>query len=281
MRFTTTAPDRRTLVKAISEHTGMEPAYAGPPTFAYTVGGITVDRDGFAEVPDEVAADLRAFLITKGWMEPEPSAEPEQPAIQIGVPADDLTVPHLTNLIHLLNSKQYLLAKATGATCIRIEDAVVNRLRKYSPESLESYAELLRNFNATGDIEGVELEEEQLRLTFPMPENGDSTLWILLVTRIVAAAKAAHRVYPRRRQPENEKYSMRGWLLRLGFGGPDFKVARHALLKNLNGCSAFPNDRQAQRHKARWAEIRRQHREARTVQPEVYEEVTGDVKTDT
>ena len=48
MKFTTTAPDRRTLVKAIAEHTGMEPNYAGPPTFNYTVGTITVDREGCA-----------------------------------------------------------------------------------------------------------------------------------------------------------------------------------------------------------------------------------------
>ena len=47
MKFTTTAPDRRTLVKAIAEHTGMEPNYAGPPTFNYTVGTITVDREGY------------------------------------------------------------------------------------------------------------------------------------------------------------------------------------------------------------------------------------------
>ena len=53
MKFTTTAPDRRTLVKAIAEHTGMEPNYAGPPTFNYTVGTITVDREGYVDVPDE------------------------------------------------------------------------------------------------------------------------------------------------------------------------------------------------------------------------------------
>ena len=46
MKFTTTAPDRRTLVKAIAAHTGMEPSYIGPPTFNYTVGTITVDREG-------------------------------------------------------------------------------------------------------------------------------------------------------------------------------------------------------------------------------------------
>ena len=73
MKFTTTAPDRRTLVKAIAEHTGMEPNYAGPPTFNYTVGTIMVDREGYVDVPDEQAADVKAFLISKGWMEPEPN----------------------------------------------------------------------------------------------------------------------------------------------------------------------------------------------------------------
>ena len=92
-------------------------------------------------------------------------------------------------------------------------------------------------------------------------------------------AKAAHRVYPQRQQPEAEKYFMRGWLLRLGFGGPDFKAVRQALLKNLKGCSAFPSAEKAKRHQERWAEIRRQHREERLEQAdEAQEEVTGDEK---
>ena len=99
MKFTTTAPDRRTLVKAIAAHTGMEPSYIGPPAFNYTVGTITIDREGYVDVPDEQGTDLKAFLIAKGWMEPEP--EPEQPRIQIGVPAKDLTVANVTNLIYM------------------------------------------------------------------------------------------------------------------------------------------------------------------------------------
>ena len=66
MKFITTAPDRRTLVKAIAAHTGMEPSYIGPPAFNYTVGTITIDREGYVDVPDEQAADLKAFLIAKG-----------------------------------------------------------------------------------------------------------------------------------------------------------------------------------------------------------------------
>lgn len=259
MKFTTTAPDRRTLVKAIAEHTGMEPNYAGPPTFNYTVGTITVDREGYVDVPDEKAADVKAFLISKGWMEPE--LEPEQPRIQIGVPAKELTVANITNLIYMLYSKQYLLGKALGTACIRIEDTVITRLQEYTPENLEAYTELLRDFKALGDLEGLELEEGQLRMDFPMAE--DSTLWMLLMTKMVAFAKAAHRVYPQRQQPEAEKYFMRGWLLRMGFGGSDFKAARQALLKNLKGCSAFPDAEKAKRHQERWAEIHRQHKRDR------------------
>ena len=192
MRFTTTAPDRRTLVKAIAEHTGMEPNYAGPPTFNYTVGTITVDREGYVHVPDEQAADVKAFLISKGWMEPEP--EPEQPRIQIGVPAKELTVANVTKLIYMLYSKQHLLGKALGTACVRIEDAVITRLQEYTPENLEAYTELLRDFKALGDLEGLELEEGQLRMDFPMAE--ESTVWMLLKTEYVALAEDAIRVYP-------------------------------------------------------------------------------------
>ena len=275
MKFITTAPDRRTLVKAIAAHTGMEPSYVGPPTFNYTVGMITIDREGYVDVADEQAADLKAFLIAKGWMEPEP--EPEQPRIQIGVPAKDLTVANVTNLIYMLYSKQYLLGKAVGTACVRIEDAVITRLQEYTPENLEAYAELLRDFKALGDLEGLELEEGQLRMDFPMAE--DSTLWMLLMTKMIAFAKAAHRVYPQRQQPEAEKYFMRGWLLRMGFGGSGFKAARQALLKNLKGCSAFPNAEKALRHQEHWAEIRRQHREARAERAEEAQEATEDACT--
>ena len=277
MKFTTTAPDRRTLVKAIAAHTGMEPSYAGPPTFNYTVGTITVDREGYIDVPDEQTTDLKAFLIAKGWMEPEP--EPEQPRIQVGVPAKDLTVTNITNLIYMLYSKQYLLGKAIGTACVRIEDAVITRLQEYTPENLEAYTELLRDFKALGDLDGLELEDEQLRIDFPQTDSRDTTLWMLLMTKMVAFAKSAHRVFPQRQQPEAEKYFMRGWLLRMGFGGADFKAARQALLKNLKGCSAFPTAEKAQRHQEHWAEIRRQHREARLAQAEeAQEEVTGDAK---
>lgn len=252
----------------------MEPNYAGPPTFNYTVGTITVDREGYVDVPDEQAADVKAFLISKGWWNRSLNRTAAHSNWRTGERTDGG------------ERHQLFTCSTASSTCwakprhrrVRLEDAVHRPgCREYTPENLEAYTELLRDFKALGDLEGFELEEGQLRMDFPMAE--DSTLWMLLMTKMVAFAKAAHRVYPQRQQPEAEKYFMRGWLLRMGFGGSDFKAARQALLKNLKGCSAFPDAEKAKRHQERWTEIRRQHREERLEQAEeAQEEVTGDAK---
>ena len=62
-------------------------------------------------------------------------------------------------------------------------------------------------------------------------------------------------------KPEAEKYHMRGWLLRLGFGGPANAGVRKVLLGHLAGCSAFPNAEQAKRHADKYAAIRKEQRE--------------------
>ena len=60
------------------------------------------------------------------------------------------------------------------------------------------------------------------------------------------------------------KIGARAWLLRLGYGGADLKEERGLLLRNLKGHSAFPNDAAAERHKEKYAALRRASREADT-----------------
>jgi hypothetical protein len=54
---------------------------------------------------------------------------------------------------------------------------------------------------------------------------------------------------------------MRGWLVRLGFAGKEAKGLRSILLKHLKGHSAFRTDEDAVRHRDKYAEKRRSHRE--------------------
>lgn len=55
---------------------------------------------------------------------------------------------------------------------------------------------------------------------------------------------------------DNEKYTFRTWLLRLGLIGDEFKTARHHLLKNLEGNIAWKDPAQADKQKERLVQRR-------------------------
>lgn len=55
---------------------------------------------------------------------------------------------------------------------------------------------------------------------------------------------------------DNEKYTFRTWLLRLGLIGDEFKTARHHLLKKLDGNIAWKDPAQAEKQKERLAQKR-------------------------
>ena len=49
----------------------------------------------------------------------------------------------------------------------------------------------------------------------------------------------AKRVTAKEKKVDNDKYAFRGFLLRLGFIGAEFKAERKILLQNLTGSAAF------------------------------------------
>ncbi len=277
MNFTTTAPDRKTLVKAIAEHFEFDPNYNGPPTFSYSVGDITIDRDGMVAIEDEkTAARLQAFLTEKGWMEPAteaPAAEAEpnleEPVMDIGCPLNEMTVLSLTNLIHMLYSKQYILAKSVREEHITITDAAITELHEHNPQTVEDMREFIRDLTALGHLKGIRVTDEAVFIAFPLTEDETArAAFQQLGVSIFNFANAAKRVQPDFVKPEAEKYHMRGWLLRLGFGGPANAAARKALLEHLAGCSAFPNAEQAKRHADKYAAIRKEQRLAARAEAE-------------
>ena len=66
------------------------------------------------------------------------------------------------------------------------------------------------------------------------------------------------RVQAKEIDGSNEKYTMRIWLVRIGFGGAEYKTDRKILMENLSGHSAFRNDEE----KAKWTERQKAKREA-------------------
>ena len=270
MNYNTSAPDRRSLVKAIAEHFELDPNYNGPPTFGYSVGSIIVDRNGVVSVDDDdVALRLQAFLIEKGWLEyaPETSTDEvahdlEEPVMNIGYPLNEMTVLSLTNLIHMLYSKQYILAKSVREEHITIAGVAITELHEHNPQTVDEMCELIRDLTALGHLRGIRVTDEAVFIAFPLTEDENTrAAFQQLGVSIFNFAKAAKRVQPDYVKPEAEKYHMRGWLLRLGFGGPANAGARKVLLGHLAGCSAFPNTAQATRHADKYAAIRKEGRE--------------------
>ncbi len=299
MTIQTNATDRRALVRAISERLGTEAVYQGAPGFAYIIGSVTVDRAGSVSGDDADLEALLPFLIEQGFVdngdaqhaEEEPAQETIQDGEQtealdleaedaeeedaeegetedirfteISIPADGLSVAQMTNLVYMLYAKQYVLNRCCGEEVLHISESVVNRLKEYTPESPEAFESLLADFKALGDVHGMALTREKFTMTFPtdreQPERWQT--YALLMTHILEACKKATRIRPNCQEPENERYVMYAWLLRLGFGGPDFKETRRFLLKRLKGYCAFANDEMAQRHKQKYADLRRIRRE--------------------
>ena len=275
MTVTTNTTDRKALAKALADKLGTTAKYMGPPTFGYQVGDYIVDRDGNIEGEDFEA--LRDFLQSIGCFpeeETEPAGEQTEPEtetpdsgtqdqVSVSVPADDLTPTQMKNLIFTLFTKQYLIGKMTGGDLLNIPDNLIARLMENTPETMEDFKALLDAAKEDG-LTGFDFEDGKVILTYRthQDEPERNMVYAMLTARIVKAAKEATRVFPERQEPENEKYFARAWLLRIGYNGADSKAERNLLLKHLKGHSAFPNDEAAEKHKTKYAEIRKEKRQA-------------------
>ena len=284
MTIITNTTDRKQMVREISEYLGISAVYLRTPTYAFQIGKLMVNRD--ASISAEDAADLdaiRPFLIEKGYIEapvrtatkPEAQEQPhEVSAIQkltdeitqmdISIPHEGMNMNALRNFIFTLYSKQHLLNKALMSDLLFIHENVVNRLQEYLPEDIDGFIELLEDFRGLDELSGITFTNENITMSFPF--NGQPTLDLAffpdLLSHIIKNCKETGRVRPKLQQlGDNEKYLMHSWLIRLGCGGSDFKVLRMRMTRGLTGYCAFPDQARAEKHKNKYAEIRRSLRE--------------------
>ena len=269
MTITTNTTDRKAMAKAMAEHLGTTAKYMGVPSCGYQVGDYVVDKEGNIHGDDFGA--LRDFLQTIGCFpeeetepageqtEPEPETTGEVDHVSISIPENDITPVQLKNLIFMLYTKQYLIGKMTGGDRLNIPDTLIARLMEKTPDSMEDFLSLLNAAKEDG-MTGFDFADGRVTLTFRahQDEPERNMLYAMLTARILKAAKEATRVFPERQEPENEKYFARAWLVRIGYGGADSKAERNLLLKHLKGHSAFPNDDAAEKHKEKYAAIRKE-----------------------
>lgn len=262
MRIETNAANRKDVVKAVSTILGQPSRYLGVPTCGYEVGNCTIDRGGAVETEDEKTAEMvRAGLLEQGLIE-TPSTEVD--GTTVSLPVEGMTAEGLKNLIYLIHSKQYLINRSFAEEVFRIPAELVEELGGAGLPDTEAFLQAFQS-HAEG-CKGIGFLDGKMAFTLPAINDPDM---ILAFTHLAAAmaqqAREQKRIRPDETIEENEKYYMRIWLLRLGFGGAEGKTVRNLLLKNLKGHSAFRTDE----NKQRWQEARRNEREAARMQAAV------------
>ena len=164
-------------------------------------------------IPDgtekEIVEDLIRQLREHGFqndMEITEEVLVQQDKLTIAIPKESLTDTALENLQKIIVNKQTLFQRA------------------FRTDSTE-----------------IEITEEKINFSwFPYTTDSDEIVaYTQFISRLCDMARDAKRVSSKPTETDNDKYAFRCFLLRLGFIGKEYKIARKILLRNLTGNSAF------------------------------------------
>lgn len=221
------AENRKPLIQAVSEFTGVAAVYMRTPTYAYQIDYFTITREGNLEFDDmadsEEIENLIEFLAGKGFI-----AE-EMPTEASGTDVEELSAE--------LESEPQGANVGLTVALPRAEstDNALENLQKL----VDSKAALMKRALAV-DALPVEVTEDKVSFPWFAETDSDSAAaYTHFITALCDMAKNQKRITAKERDTENEKYAFRCFLLRLGFIGTEYKAERKILLRNLSGNSAF------------------------------------------
>lgn len=105
---------------------------------------------------------------------------------------------------------------------------------------IASKATLLKKAIGTDRLD-IETTAETLRFPWFTLHglDGEADAYTRLIAALCQMAKSQKRVTAKERDSGNDKFTMRLFLIRLGFIGDEYKTARKILLRNLTGNSSW------------------------------------------
>ena len=279
MKLNTHPNDRKEMVRSISELIATEATYLYMPTCSYQIGSITVNRDGTIDCEDETMVEtIKPMLIENGWLDDEVETEapvdskeiPEDTEpirvaqMDITMPVENWTVSQLTNLLRMLYSKQYLINRMLNYSMLCIEESIVTAISENPPQTAADFEERIQRSVEADCIRGFRIADGKATLSTPFVQD-EPTRWTAyadLFKGILKTAETASRISIKRLDDsENEKYHANSWLMRMGFGGADYKETRRILMGHLTGFAAFKSAADMDAHRKRQAQRLREKRE--------------------
>jgi len=237
IRFNVSSAGRRAFANAVGEILGLGVVYNRTPTFSYSIGSYTLDRNGALTFPNDIfhreSIDLIMALMVRGY-EVETDGLPDFHTLQMPE-SEEPKLGYEHPIPYDNNEKLTLHMPKEGFT-----DTAIANLRKI----VAGKESVIKKALGT---ESLQIEETEDMLRFPWftltGASGEIDAYLRFVTAICQMAKRQKRVTTTEREVENDKFAFRVFLVRLGFVGPEFKVARKILLRNLTGNSSWKSGR--------------------------------------
>lgn len=194
--------------------------------------------------------------------------------IHIHVSAEPFDARTLINLVNIVAAKEDLIYKAlrVGANremsyCKRIETTFLRKINEKKPKTMEKLKELWYSDYPYEDTNmhyhpsryhSINLHSvfshgtvEFRAFNGSVSHAGRVKAYIQFCLSITAQALNQKYASKLKTVTDNDKYTFRVWLLRLGMIGDEFKMARKLLLENLEGCIAWKDPMQAVKQKER------------------------------
>lgn len=228
IKYNITGKERKEFVAAISDITGKSAKYLSMPTCAYAIGeDYKVTRDGNLEVSDNAKTNYTAWLMAqledRGYT-PEPVDEVELVIEAVDEGTDEPVGFSIGMPITELSDKSY-------------SPDTIDRLNSIT----EGYGELFKK--ALGTSAKLKTEYDDGNIWFDwfdrLITKDEQAVACEFFKALYRFAEKAKRVNGKRGEIENEKFTMRTFLNRIGLSGTEYKPLRKALLRNLTGSSAY------------------------------------------
>ncbi len=238
--------ERKEIVKALGEHFEVEPKYMGVPSFAYQIETAeetyTVDRAGKITTSEGNEVELETLLNARKIEETiEPTAT-EPIAVEVAVPMEGHTGITLRNLVNMIYSKHGLIKKSLGLIADIVDEEFCRGINEAKTETLDDFKTAIESIG-TDKCPGIGFDFNNSTITFKFLEGVASPEKVKAFTQLVALlnqnAKDLKHVSAKSKDTDNDKFTFRVFLIRLGMVGDEYKMARKVLLENLEGNSAF------------------------------------------
>ena len=219
--------------------------------------------------------------------------------IHIHVDASKHTPQTLRNVVNIMASKEDLLYKATQVMvsrenyCRKADTGFLDRLNNGRPLTMAQLEEMWYNGESRRDIHydssryrGLNLHSVfqkgtiEFRLFNSTLHAGEVKSYIQLCMAISHQGLTQKSASRSRTHSDNEKYTFRTWLLRIGMSGDEYKRTRSLLMERLSGHTAFRTPADAERWKNRQREKRAEQKAALKAMKEAAEEANGEAMED-